>query len=114
MEKMFLAVKRHGYERPNMYINIANAIGFKITDSSSAMKIIYPTTEIVLADLLPQHVAMTYAQLVEIFTRIVILASDYAINANNQFSKEIERICKDCGAQGNMFEFKDGILKLIL
>ena len=114
MDKMFLAVKRHGQERASMYIDIISAIGFKITDSGSAMKIIYPTTEIVLADILPAHVSMTYAQMIEIFTKIVILGKDYMSNANNQFTKSIEQICKDAGSASNLFEFRDGILKFNL
>ncbi len=114
MEKMFLAIKRHGQEKPHMYVNIINAIGFQITDSGSAMKIILPEKEIVLVDILPEHIPMTYYQMVEIFTRIVIEASVYSINGNNQFTKTVEKICRDAGSSANLFDFKDGILRLIL
>lgn len=114
MDKMFLAVKRHGQERPYLFINIANAIGFQVTDSGTAMKMILPEKEVVLVDILPEHISMTYAQMIEIFTKIVIDGSLFGIDGNNQFTKRIEKICKDCGSPSNLFDFKDGILKLIL
>lgn len=114
MEKMFLAVKKHREERPYMYVNISNAIGFQVADSGTAMKVMLPEKDIILVDILPEHISMTYTQMVEIFTRIVIAGTIFGMDGNNQFTKRIEKICRDCGSPNNLFDFNDGILKLIL
>lgn len=112
MDKLFLSVKKHGSEKADFYIDIMKAIAFTVTDSGYALKIIFSGNDIVLPNIIPQHVSMTYAQLAEFLTKITVWADSATSFGTNEFNKNISRICKASNISENLFSYDDWVLKL--
>ncbi len=116
VDKLFLALKRQGSDRPYLYIDLKKVIAFEVMDSVKGINFIFSDSKIPVDNIIPEHCNITYYQLAEILSKIIIDSYNNSLTTykSREFNDDINKFCKNAGVSTTVFEYDSGIVKIIL